>query len=149
VRPLAAPWDARAQPPEGAAEVVASRASPPEEAVGLAEVSRASLPAAVAGPSAWPQEVAAERAEAVGAQHAAEAAGVALPAEVELLEAAAARRAWPQEAVAAEEWRASRAAARPSAAASACRQDRLLPWPARPRSAPPARAMRCLRNASP
>jgi len=125
---------------------VASRASPPAEAAGVAEVSRVVLPeaAAVLGPPAWPREVAAaERAAAVGAQHAAVAAGVALPAGAEAV--AAEQRAWPREA---EASRASRAAARPSAAASACRQDQLLPWPARPLSARPARATRSLRNAS-
>lgn len=107
---------------EAVAEEVASRASPPEEAVvGVAAVSRASRPEeeAAAGPPAWPREVA-----AVGAQHA--AAGVALPAVAEPEEAAAVQRVWLQEAVA-EESPASRAAVRPSAAASVCRQDRPLP----------------------
>jgi len=146
-QPPAASRGARALPPEEA--VVASRASPPTEAAGVAEVSRVVLPeaAAVVGPPAWPREVAvaAERAAAVGAQHAAVAAGVALPAGAEAV--AAEQRAWPREAEAAES-RASRAAARPSVAASACRQDQLLPWPAPPLSARPARAIRSLRNAS-
>jgi hypothetical protein len=126
------------------AEEVASQASPPEEAaVGVAAVSRASRPeeeGAAAGPPAWPREEA-----AVGAQHA--AAGVALPAVAEPEEAAAVQRVWLQEAVA-EESPASRAAVRPSAAASVCRQDRPLPWPARPPSARLARAIRSLRSAS-
>jgi hypothetical protein len=112
-------------------------------------VSRASRPEeeAAAGPPAWPREVAAaaERAAAVGAQHA--AAGVALPAVAEPEEAAAVQRVWLQEAVA-EESPASRAAVRPSAAASVCRQDRPLPWPARPPSARLARAIRSLRSAA-
>jgi hypothetical protein len=134
---------------EAVAEEVASRASPPEEAVvGVAAVSRASRPEeeAAAGPPAWPREVAAaERAAAVGAQHA--AAGVALPAVAEPEEVAAVQRVWLQEAVA-EESPASRAAVRPSAAASVCHQDRPLPWPARPPSARLARAIRSLRSAS-
>jgi hypothetical protein len=125
---------------EAVAEEVASRASPPEEAV-------VGVAAEAAGPPAWPREVAAaERAAAVGAQHA--AAGVALPAVAEPEEAAAVQRVWLQEAVA-EESPASRAAVRPSAAASVCHQDRPLPWPARPPSARLARAIRSLRSASP
>jgi hypothetical protein len=128
-------------------------------------VPEARLPVAL---GAWPREAA---EEAVAQHGAAEAAGELPDAEAVLAGAAeawasaallqaaaevpevlqpeaAAERVARHAAAAVRAERPSQAAARPSAAASVCRRDRVLPWPVLRRSARFARAQWSLQNAS-
>ena len=144
---------------------MASQASLPAEEVVAVAASQALLPEAAGAPSHAGAEVASHAGAEVVAEAQPDAGprqGAAAPeAWLRAAEEAAAvpeawlqvaavaePEVWPQAVEAVPEAWPRAVAARPSAAASASRRDRVLPWPARRRSARPGRARRSLQVAS-
>jgi len=131
----AQPWAVPAEPGASARPPVVAR----EEVSAAAVVPQRAVPAAVWGAAEVLQQVveAAVRDAAEGPQQAAEAGLPGAAAELQPVAAQAESRALRLAAV------------RPSAALSAFRRDRPLPWPVRRRAARSARAMRRSQAESP